>query len=92
MGPRYSFRHGHFQPYAKFLLGAGEMNFSASFAHGGYFAMAPGGGLDWRLSWRWRVRGDYEYQIWPSAPGIAGQRSNGLTPQGFSVGLGFRVF
>jgi len=91
VGPRYSFRHGKYVPYVKFLLGAGELNFPSGAGHGGYLAMVPGGGLDYRLSRRFVVRGDYEYQFWPKAPG-GDLPTHGLTPNGFSVGLGYRVF
>jgi opacity protein-like surface antigen len=92
VGPRYTFRYGPIRPYVKFLMGAGELNFYNSVAHGGYFAMAPGAGVDYRLDRKWSVRGDYEFQIWPGAPGLPGLPSHGLTPQGFSVGVGYRIF
>jgi opacity protein-like surface antigen len=92
IGPRYSRRYGRFRPYAKFLLGAGELNYPNDVAHGGYFAMAPGGGLDYRLTRHLAARADYEYQFWPTAPGLPGQPSNGLTPSGFSFGVGYRIF
>ncbi len=92
VGPRYSWHFKKFVPYAKFLMGAGELEFNANQGHGGYFAMAPGGGLDYRLTRRVTIRViDYEYQIWPSALG-GGFPSNGLTPHGFSFGAGYRIF
>jgi opacity protein-like surface antigen len=92
IGPRYSRRYGKFVPYVKFLMGAGELEFNLNQGHGGYFAMAPGGGLDYRLTSHLTIRLiDYEYQIWPSAPG-GGFPSNGLTPNGFSFGAGYRIF
>jgi opacity protein-like surface antigen len=91
VGPRYSYRHGKFVPYVKFLMGAGELNFPNGQGHGGYFAMVPGGGLDYRLTHHFTIRGDYEYQFWPSAPG-GGLPTNGLTPNGFTVGVGYRIF
>ncbi len=92
VGPRYTFNYGRLHPYGKFLLGAGELNFPNDIAHGGYFAMAPGGGVDYRLNWHWSARADYEYQLWPSAPGLPGVPSHGITPQGFSFGVGYRIF
>jgi len=91
VGPRYSYRRGKYVPYVKFLMGAGELNFPSGEGHGGYFAMVPGGGLDYRLNYRFTVRGDYEYQFWPSAPG-GGLPTHGLTPNGFSIGIGYRIF
>ena len=48
VGPRYRFyyKSEKYQPYAKFLVGAGEINFPYDLAHGGYFVLAPGGGID----------------------------------------------
>ncbi len=92
VGPRYSRHYGKFIPYAKFMLGAGELQFPSGQGHGGYFAMAPGGGLDYRFSRHITIRAiDYEYQFWPKAPG-GGLPTNGLTPNGFSFGVGYRIF
>ncbi len=93
VGPRYRFYlNDRFQPYAKFLVGAGEINFPYDLAHGGYFAMAPGGGIDYALNPRWKVRADYEFQIWPSAVGIPGIQTGSVHPNGVSVGLSYRLF
>jgi hypothetical protein len=64
-GPRYHFNMGRMQPYVKGLVGIGNFNFTYNYAHGRYFVVAPGGGLDYRLSPRWSVRADAEYQYWP---------------------------
>jgi opacity protein-like surface antigen len=74
------------------LVGAGEVNFPYQLGHGGYFAIAPGGGADFALRPRWRVRADYEYQIWPNAPGIPGIQSSTLKPNGVSAGFSYQVF
>ena len=92
-GPRYRFQiRPRLQIYAKILFGAGEINFPYHLAHGGYFAMAPGGGVDYSLTRKWRVRGDYEYQFWPNAPGIPGEPSSSLKPNGVSVGISYQIF
>jgi hypothetical protein len=67
-GPRYQFNgmgSGYrFRPYAKFLVGAGLYNFPYGYGNGSYFVLAPGGGVDYRLNYRWRLRlVDFEYQI-----------------------------
>jgi hypothetical protein len=86
-GPKFTYRRGKFEPYGKALFGVGEFNFPYSYAHGGYFAMALGGGLDYRITPRLKIRAiDYEYQIWP------GYLNSGLTPHGFSFGAAYRVF
>jgi hypothetical protein len=92
VGPRYSRRFKNFTPYVKFLMGAGELEFNSNEGHGGYFAMVPGGGVDYRLTRKVSIRLiDYEYQIWPTALG-GGLPSNGLNPHGFSFGAGYRIF
>jgi hypothetical protein len=98
IGPKYNYHHKRFIFYGKGLMGIGSFNFPLSVAHGRYFASAIGGGIDYRLSHRWYVRAiDYEYQIWPGFIGppdtIGGpNRANGLTPQGFSFGMSYRIF
>jgi hypothetical protein len=64
-GPRYHFNFGRYQPYVKGLAGLGLFNFTYNYAHGSYFVVAPGGGVDYRLGPRWSVRVDGEYQYWP---------------------------
>jgi hypothetical protein len=91
-GPRYYRRYGKFVPYVKFMMGAGELEFPGNEGHGGYFAYAPGGGVDYRLSRRITIRLiDYEYQFWPSAPG-GGLPTNGMNPNGFTAGVGYKIF
>lgn len=93
IGPRYKLSvHRRFQIYAKFLMGAGEVNFPYQLAHGSYFALAPGGGVDFVATRRWRLRADYEYEIWPGAVGIPGIPSSALKPNGVSAGVSYRIF
>jgi opacity protein-like surface antigen len=80
-------------------VGIGYFNFPLNAAHGSYFDVALGGGLDYRLTRRIYVRGEYEYQIWPGFVGPPDptpiplqNRPNGLTPNGFSVGASYRIF
>ena len=80
-GPRYHFNVGGFQPYVKGLCGLGKFNFTYNYAHGTYFVIASGGGLDYRLSPRWSARVDGEYQYWPQF--TFGAMSSG----GISVGV-----
>jgi Outer membrane protein beta-barrel domain len=94
VGPRYripvSWRR--LRPYAKVMVGAGEVNFPYHLGYGSYFAIAPGGGVDYDLRPRWKLRADYEYQFWPSAPGIPGISSGALKPNGVSAGISFQIF
>jgi hypothetical protein len=102
-GGRYRVaRYGRFDAWFKILAGAGLIttaNYPAAGSlKGSYFAYAPGGTLQFRLSQRISVRGDYEYQIWPSfagppsynSNGTVTQHANGLTPNGFSLGVSYR--
>lgn len=93
VGPRYRFyRSERYQPYAKFLVGAGLINFPYNLAHGGYLALAPGGGIDLTLNAHWKVRADYEFQFWPDAVGIPGIETGSVHPNGVSLGFTYRLF
>jgi hypothetical protein len=86
-GPRYHRTIGKFQIYGKGLVGAGEFNFPYNYAHGSYLVIAPGGGVDFNISHRVRLRlADAEYQYWP-------QFTFGpMSSFGISTGLRIRVF
>ena len=92
-GPRYVVRKfGRWQPYAKFLVGVGKIQYPFTIGTGSYLALAPGGGLDYRISHRWALRGEYEYQIWTGSPGFSNEPNHQLTPNGFHLGIAFRPF
>lgn len=92
-GPRYRFyKSQKYQPYAKFLVGAGEINFPYDLAHGGYFAMAGGGGIDIAVKEHWKFRADYELQYWPGAFNIPGIQTGAVHPNGVSVGFMYKLF
>lgn len=86
IGPRYHFNLGRYQPYLKGLGGLGLFSFTYNYAHGSYFVIAPGGGVDYRLAPRWTVRVDGEYQYWPQF--TFGPMSSG----GVSVGIKYLIF
>jgi opacity protein-like surface antigen len=93
IGGKYrAYRIWRFDLDGKFLLGGTWIRFPGDIGSGSYFSMAPGAFVDYRLSDRLKIRGDYEYQIIPAAPNIPGQPNNGLTPSGFSVGVEYMVF
>jgi opacity protein-like surface antigen len=54
--------------------------------------LAPGAGANYRLSRRWALRGEYEYQLWPNSPNIASQPAHEITPSGFHIGIAFKLF
>jgi hypothetical protein len=86
IGPRYRWRFGHYETYAKLLVGNGQFNFPFSYGHGGYLLMAPGAGLDIHYH-RFTVRAfDYEYQRWFHF------QNSSLSPQGISCGVAYRIF
>ncbi len=66
MGGRYHFDCARFQPYIKVLAGFARFNFPYNYAHGRYFTVTAGGGVDYH--WRHRINlriADFEYQDWP---------------------------
>lgn len=84
-GVRYHFNVGRTQPYVKGLAGIGLFNFPYNFATGRYFVIAPGGGVDYRLSRRWSARADFEYQYWPQFT------FGSMSSVGATVGMRFRI-
>lgn len=66
---------------------------------GSYFAYAPGTTVEYRITRNLSVRGDYEFQIWPSfmgpatesSTGTVVQHTGGLTPNGFTFGVAYRI-
>jgi hypothetical protein len=88
IGARYSAPglDRRFYPYVKGMIGFTQFNFPYGYAKGDYVVAAPGGGLDYRLTYRVRLRVDGEYQFWP-------QFSYASMPAwGVSAGLRVRVF
>jgi hypothetical protein len=95
IGPRlpiHTFKFMRATPYVKVLVGIGRMNFEDHVAWGRYTDIAYGGGIDVKLTRRISARGDFEYQEWPSWPGIAGFANTPLYPYGVSAGIGYRIF
>jgi hypothetical protein len=103
-GARYRVvRYRRLDGWVKLLAGGGLItspNYpAAGSVKGSYFAYVPGGTLEVRLTHRISVRGDYEYQVWPSfagpptisSNGTVNENNNGLTPNGFSVGVSYRI-
>lgn len=91
-GPRYVVgRFGKLEPFAQCLAGIGKIQYPFKIGSGSYLAVAPGAGADYRISRRWSLTGEYEYQFWPSSPGIAGQPAHMIAPSGFHGGIAFRL-
>jgi opacity protein-like surface antigen len=104
LGGRYRLVRFHrLTGWAKLLMGGGWIQTpfypQAGTLKGSFFAYAPGGTVEYPIWHRLAVRGDYEYQIWPSfygppstsSTGTVVQHNDGLTPNGFSVGVTYRI-
>jgi opacity protein-like surface antigen len=92
-GPRYLVgRFGRLEPYAQCLVGLGKIQYPFVIGNESYLALAPGAGASYRLSRRWALRGEYEYQLWLNSPNFAGEPQHEITPSGFHVGVAFRLF
>lgn len=91
-GPRYPlYRIQNLTMYAKGLVGEARITRPSNLGTGSYFALAPGGTLEYRIKWNWAVRAEYEYQFWPQFQGLPGEPVKGLTPNGLSFGVGYRL-
>jgi hypothetical protein len=93
-GVKYAFHFHRFSFGPKFVAGGIWIKYpvvATGGSTGSYFAYAPGGFADYRISRHFSVRGAYEYQFVPSAPGFFGQPSHGLNPHGFTVGVNYRL-
>lgn len=92
IGPRYPlYKMQNATFYAKGLVGEGRITRPSNLGTGSYFALAPGGTVEYSIKWRVVVRADYEYQFWPDFQGLPGQAQHGLTPNGFSFGVSYRL-
>lgn len=67
-GPRVQMDLGRFEPFAQFHVGYGRLAFQyvtkPGYTHDESLVKAYGGGLDYRLSRAWAVRGEVERQSW----------------------------
>jgi opacity protein-like surface antigen len=98
-GFRYIYHRGQFAPYAKALAGLG----SADFTRGSYFTdrarqhdtfttMTFGGGVDYKLTRKISLRGEYEYQYWLDFPTARPGPLGVSNPNGYSFGASYRIF
>jgi opacity protein-like surface antigen len=92
IGPRYLVgSYGRFQPYGQFLVGFGKIQYPFNIGGGRYLALAPGGGLNYRISRKFALRGEYEYQLWPQSPNFTNEPAHEISPNGFHVGISYRL-
>ncbi len=86
-GLRYSRFIGRFQPYAKGLVGIGQFNYPYNLAKENDLVIAPGGGVDFRITRRIRWRAvDFEYQLWPNF------NFGTMSSYGLSSGIRVKIF
>lgn len=95
IGPRYRiYRWRRFGLWAKFLVGVGAITSQGypgpDSLKGTLFVYAPGASLDYQLSRKFALRGDYEIQRWPSFA-VLPPFTHGITPSGFSVGVIYKI-
>lgn len=99
IGPQYRlWNRGSMSLQGNVLLGAGR--FSNPRVVGSYFVYAPGIQFEKRASTRFKWFVSYQYQIWPAwsagatvnSSGQIVSHNNGITPNGFDVGLKYQVF
>jgi opacity protein-like surface antigen len=87
-GVIYTFRrYSNVHPYAKYLMGLGSIDFLSthpSYKHDTRTIHSPGAGLEYRVYRNIWVRGDWEYQYWPSL-----FRYHTLNPNGFTIGASY---
>lgn len=96
IGPRYRVYRWHsLDLWAKFMVGIGGITTAYYPApdtlKGTMFVYAPGASVDYRLTRKVSIRGDYELQKWP-AFAVTPPHNHGLTPNGFSLGIAYSVF
>ena len=93
VGPRYSFLRGEkLRPFALFQMGFVKIQYPFQMGTGTSFAMAPGGGVEYRLGRKLSVRGAYEFQMLSNSPDFTNEPKFGIRPTGATVGVSYRIF
>lgn len=95
IGPRYRiYRFRRVGLWVKFLVGIGGITTQGypgpNTLKGTMFVYAPGAAVNYRLTRKFAIRGDYEFQKWPSFA-VMPPHNHGLTPNGFSVGVVYTI-
>jgi hypothetical protein len=96
IGPRFRVYRWHkLGVWPKFLVGIGNITTAGypgpNTFKGNLFVYVPGASLDYRLSRRLSIRGDYELVKWPGFS-VSAAHDNGLSPNGFSFGVACAIF
>ena len=92
-GPRYTFfMSRHWRPFVTVGVGGVRIHYPFSIGTGNQFAVAPGGGLEYRITRRVSVRGVYEFQYLPNSPNFSNEPHFGMDPNGVYGGFSIRAF
>jgi opacity protein-like surface antigen len=92
-GPHYAFLHSpRWRPYAAFKVGDVKITYPFQLGTCSCLALAPTGGLDYRVNKRWSLRGEYQYQFLPGSPNFTNEPQYGIKPNGFQTGISYRLF
>jgi hypothetical protein len=83
-------RHS-FMVSGNFLIGMGSITIPKGYGpgQGNYLIYNPAVHVDQRLTQSFRIRYEYEYQLWPSFSGTLG--GHGLDPNGIGVGVTYQI-
>lgn len=93
IGPRYSFLRGEkLRPFAYFQVGMVKIQYPFQVGTGSSLALAPGGGVEYRLGRKLSVRGAYEFQMLTNSPDFTNEPHFGIRPNGASIGIAYRIF
>jgi opacity protein-like surface antigen len=86
-GPKWLWERGRMRPYAKALVGYGRFRAPYGYGDATSFVVAPGGGLDYKLTEQVTVRVvDVQYQMWPNFP------LGSTHPYGVNAGISITVW
>lgn len=93
IGPRYTFlRNNKWRPFARFQVGVVHIQYPFEMGTGNSLALAPAGGVEYRVNHKWSVNGTYEYQFLPNSPNFTGEPKFGIRPNGVTAGISYRLF
>jgi opacity protein-like surface antigen len=85
VGPRVAYPIQRFIPYVKVMIGSGSFTYPFNEGSDHHTVYAFGAGLDYQITERFYIRGDYEKQRWSFGSGTIG-------PQTLSAGVTYRLF
>jgi opacity protein-like surface antigen len=78
---------GRVRPFVRAAAGLGTIEFPSrnpKYTRDSYSVFAPSGGIEFQLSRKVSLRGEYEYQYWKDFQG-----PKYLNPQGFTIGVNY---